>query len=266
MNFFRLVLRKIWRVLFFLNGIITFIFFFPLFGILLTQEKWFPKVFWLKRIWAKMLIYDVGIRCKIMHTPAMDDSKPFVICPNHTSFLDIILTYIVFPRYFHFMGKAELKKVPFFNIFFNRMNILVDRGSIIGSHRAFMRAGADLDKGISIAIFPEATIPACAPRLGRLKNGAFKLAIEKQVPIVPVVFIDNWRLLPDGERKKTGGTPGVSRVHIHEPIQTTGMTDNDLDSLKKKVHSLIEGTLLQYNCVTESDRISKVDDMKKARV
>ena len=266
MNFFRLCVRKLWRVLFFLNGIVTFIFFFPFFSILLTREEWFPKVFWLKRVWAKMLIYDVGIRCKIVHSPIMDTSKPFIICPNHTSFLDIILTYIVFPRYFHFMGKAELKKVPFFNIFFNKMNILVDRGSIIGSHRAFLRAGDDLDKSISIAIFPEATIPACAPRLGRLKNGAFKLAIEKQVPIVPVVFIDNWRLLPDGERKKTGGTPGVSRVYIHDPIQTTGMTESDLDSLKKRVHNLIEETLMQFNCSAEADRITASFPMKKARV
>ena len=266
MKFFRLVLRKIWRVLFFLNGIVTFIFFFPLFSMLLTREKWFPLVFRLKRVWATLLIYNVGIRCKIVHAPVLDAHQPFVICPNHTSFLDIILAYIVIPRYFHFMGKAELKKVPFFNIFFNRMNILVDRGSIIASHRAFLRAGADLDKEISIAIFPEATIPASAPRLGRLKNGAFKLAIEKQVPIVPVVFIDNWRLLPDGERKKTGGTPGVSRVHIHEPIQTTGMTDSDLEPLKKRVHQLIENTLMQYNCPADADKNLAKYLHKKARV
>jgi 1-acyl-sn-glycerol-3-phosphate acyltransferase len=129
-----------------------------------------------------------------------------------------------------------------------------------------MRAGADLDKGISIAIFPEATIPASAPRLGRLKNGAFKLAIEKQVPIVPVVFIDNWRLLPDGDRKKTGGTPGISRVHIHHPIQTTGMSENDLEALKRQVHGLIEGTLNHYNCQSEADRITASMPIKKARV
>ena len=187
MNFFKLLARKIWRFLFFLNAILTFVFLYPVFYVLLLREKWFPKVFWLKRVWAKLLINNVGITCKVINAPRLETSKPYIICPNHTSFLDIILTYIVVPDYFHFMGKAELKKVPFFNVFFDKMNILVDRGSIIASHRAFMRAGADLDKDISIAIFPEATIPASAPRLGRLKNGAFKLAIEKQVPIVPVM-------------------------------------------------------------------------------
>ncbi len=262
MKFFRLLLRKTWRILFFLNGIITFIFLYPVFYVLLLSEKRFPTVFRLKKVWARLLIHNVGIRCKIINSPRLEASRPYIICPNHASFLDIILTYLVIPDYFHFMGKAELKKVPFFNVFFDKMNILVDRGSIIASHRAFIRAGADLDKGISIAIFPEATIPACAPRLGRLKNGAFKLAIEKQVPIVPVVFIDNWRLLPDGEMKSTGGTPGVSRVFIHDPVITSGLTDNDLESLKKKVHDLIESTLKQYNCPSESDRL--IHELKKA--
>lgn len=254
MNFLRLVLRKTWRVLFFLNGLITFILLFPLFYVLLSREEWFDKVFKLKKVWAKMLIHNVGIRCKVLSSPVLDPLKPYVICPNHASFLDIVLTYIVVPNYFHFMGKAELKKVPFFNKFFDRMNILVDRSSIIASHKAFIRAGSDLDKGISISIFPEATIPACAPKLGRYKNGAFKLAIDKQVPILPVVFLDNWWILPDGIRKKTGGTPGLARVVIHDPIETKGFTDNDLERLKKLVHDKINDTLTEYHCRPQSEK------------
>ncbi len=248
MNFFRLLLRKIWRFLFFFNGILTFILLYPIFYILLSREKWFGKVFKLKKVWANLILFNVGIRCKVLSSPVLDPKQAYIICPNHASFLDIVTTYLAIPNYFHFMGKAELKKVPFFNKFFENMNILVDRSSIIGSHKAFIRAGSDIDKGISIAIFPEATIPACAPMLGRYKNGAFKLAIEKQIPIVPVVYLDNWRLLPDGIRKKTGGQPGTSRVIIHEPIQTKGFTDNELEQLKKKVHDVIQETLTEYGC------------------
>lgn len=255
MNFFILLLRKTWRIVFFLNGVITFIPLFPFFYFLISNEKWFPRVFRLKQFWARLLIYPVGIRHRILRCPALDSRQAYVICPNHTSFLDIILTYIVIPNYFHFMGKAELRKVPLFNIFFNKMNILVDRGSIIGSHRAFLRASRDLDKNISIAIFPEATIPESAPRLGRVKNGAFKLAIEKQVPIIPVVYLDNWRLLPDGERRKTGGTPGISRVVIHDPIETRGMTENDLNTLKKQYLEILESTLNSYGCVKDAERL-----------
>jgi 1-acyl-sn-glycerol-3-phosphate acyltransferase len=139
------------------------------------------------------------------------------------------------------------------------MNILVDRGSIMGSHRAFTRASSDIEKGISIAIFPEATIPDCSPKLGRVKNGAFKLAIENQVPVIPVVFLDNWRILPDGILKKTGGSPGVSRVVILEPIYTKGMVESDLNELKNKYNQVMVSTLDKYNCCTDAEKlISKV--------
>ena len=80
------------------------------------------------------------------------------------------------------MGKAELRKVPLFRKFFDRMNIPVNRKSVLDSHRAFMRAGSDIDKGISVALFPEGTIHHNGPVIGRFKNGPFRLAIEKQIP------------------------------------------------------------------------------------
>jgi 1-acyl-sn-glycerol-3-phosphate acyltransferase len=253
MNFLSLLLRKIWRALFFVNGVLTFVIMFPLFYLLLMKEKWFPKVFALKKFWAKLIIYNVGIRYSIIDKNKNGFPQTCVICPNHSSFLDIVMTYIVCPKYFHFMGKAELKKVPLFNKFFENMNILVDRGSIMGSHRAFTRASQDIDKGISIAIFPEATIPDCSPHLGRVKNGAFKLAIEKQIPIIPVVFLDNWKILPDGVLKKTGGAPGVSRVVIHLPIETIGLSEDDLSDLKNRYNQIMVDTLSEFNCFNEAD-------------
>jgi 1-acyl-sn-glycerol-3-phosphate acyltransferase len=247
MNFFRLLLRKTWRILFFVNGVITFFLFYPLFYILLSNDKWFYKVFLLKRIWGRFLLYPVGIRYKVIREAKYDKNRTYVLCGNHGSYLDIIVMYLVVPVYFHFMGKAELRRVPFFNKFFQRMNILVDRSSIIGSHRAFVRAGADIDKGISIAIFPEATIPDCAPQLGRFKNGAFKLAIEKQTPILPVVFLDNCQILPDNKMRKTGGRPGLSRVIILEPVETAGLTDEDLPMLRQRVFTNIDTALKEFD-------------------
>ena len=249
MNLFRLLLRMLWRWIFYFNVTVTFIILYPAFHVLLQTRAWFGKVFWLKRIWAKIIIATVGIRCKIIKAPVLDTSKAYVFCPNHSSYLDIVLMYRSVNQYFHFMGKAELNKVPLFNRFFARMNILVNRQSIMGAHRAFIRAGADIDKGISISIFPEATLPECTPKLGRFKNGAFKLAIEKQVPIVPILFLDNWWILPDNEKDRLGGRPGVARIVIHEPIETIGLTENDQDELKNKVQKIMNQTLLEYGVI-----------------
>ncbi len=166
----------------------------------------------------------------------------YVFCPNHTSFLDIILIYISIPVYFHTMGKAEVLKIPLFRRFFQKMNIPVNRKSRIDSHRAFTRAAKDLDKGISIALFPEGTIHHNYPHVGRFKNGPFRLAIEKQVPIVPITFVNNWILLPDNYPKQVGH-PGIAHVIIHEPVSTKGMTENDLDALKHTVFQIIESPI-----------------------
>ena len=141
------------------------------------------------------------------------------------------------------MGKAELRNVPMFGIFFKRMNISVDRSSIKDSHKAYKRARNDIRKGISLAIFPEATIPACSPELGPFKNGAFKLAIELQIPIVPMTFLDNWSIFPDNVNARMLLRPGFSRIIIHRPIPTAGLTENDANELRDRVRDIIRTAL-----------------------
>jgi 1-acyl-sn-glycerol-3-phosphate acyltransferase len=153
-----------------------------------------------------------------------------------------MLIYISIPVYFHTMGKAELLKVPLFRRFFERMNIPVNRKSKFDSHRAYLRAANDIDKGISITLFPEGTIHHNGPVMGRFKNGPFRLAVLKQVPIVPITFLDNWRLLPDNY-KSSAGHPGIARVIIHDPIPTKGKTEDDIDDLKRLVYNAINKPL-----------------------
>ena len=105
-----------------------------------------------------------------------------------------------------------------------------------------MRASKDIDKGISISLFPEGTIHHNGPVMGRFKNGPFRLAIEKQVPIVPITFLNNWILLPDDFHHRIG-RPGIADVIIHEPISTKGMTEVDLEKLKFLVAEAINKPL-----------------------
>jgi len=245
----RILFSRLWRILFFINGALMFLLLFPFFKLLLSKEKWFPHAFRLKRILARLIVFNTGISVTKIGDVNLDPCKAYVICPNHTSFLDIVVSYLVIPNYFHYIGKAELLKVPFFNIFFQKMNIVVDRGSIMASHRAFQRCCDDIEKSISIAIFPEATIPTDTPELGNFKNGPFKLAIEKQIPIVPITYLDNWRLLPDSKTPRGRGGPGSSRVVIHEPIPTAGLTEDDMNSLKKKVYLTIRKSLEEHHII-----------------
>ena len=235
--------RIIWRFFFNFNFAFTFLILYPLFYVLIQREKWWRQVFKLKRFWAKLIVWDVGITYHITDHAHLKKNGTYIFCPNHTSYIDTVTTYLTTDIYFHFMGKAELTKIPLFKIFFKRMDIPVDRASRISAHKAYSRAASDLKKGISLAIFPEGTIHETAPKLHRFKNGPFKLAIENQVPIVPITFKNNWVILPEGRKKKKGGRPGRMEIVIHPPIETKGMTETDIDTLKEKVHSIINNEL-----------------------
>ena len=78
------------------------------------------------------------------------------------------------------------------------------------------------------------------------KNGPFKLAIEKEVPIVPITFLSNYKILPAKNNFIKYGGPGIARAIIHEPIETTGMTENDLVPLRTKVYSIINKAIQEH--------------------
>ena len=172
--------------------------------------------------------------------------RPCVIVSNHTSYLDIIFSPFYISHTAVYMGKRELLKVPLFKIFFQYLDIPVNRKSITGSHRAFLDAGSKLESGLSQVIYPEGTI-SNEGRLKPFKNGAFKLAIEKQVPIVPVANLNNWHFLQNGGFFKSNGRPGIARIVVGQPIETAGLTEKNVQELREKVYTFIKEELRKFN-------------------
>jgi 1-acyl-sn-glycerol-3-phosphate acyltransferase len=240
MEFLYIIPRTLWKILFLLNFVVGMLILFPLFYIFLSREDWFPKAMALKRVWARWILLIPGIFVSVEDRAGIKNiQKPCVYCANHTSYLDIVISYIILPDYFVFMGKAELLKAPLFKIFFTRgMDIAVERKSRIGSHQAFVRAAKETDAGHSVFMFPEGTISSDG-HLRAFKNGAFKLALDKQLPIVPISFVNNWKLLQNGGFFKAFGRPGIAKIIIHESISTRGCTDADLSDLINKTHEAI---------------------------
>ena len=236
----------LWRIYFLLLFAVIFIIHYPIFVFLLASRKRYGMAFKLKRFVAIMSVKLSGLRIKINKDADLTLNKTVVVCPNHTSYLDIALIYCFFPNYFVFMGKHQLRKVPLFGIFFKDQDIGVDRRSKLKAHKAFLRAGGELDKGCSVVMFPEGTISTKAPELKPFKNGPFKLAIEKQVPILPITFVNNFRLFPSKMRMNRIGFPGQAIVAVHQPISTAGMSEDNLISLRQKVYNQIEGSIKNY--------------------
>lgn len=126
------------------------------------------------------------------------------------------------------------------------MDILIDRDNARASYGTYQRVASDLRKGISVAIFPEAIIPAATPTMLPFKNAPFKVAIEQQVPILPVTFVGGWKLLPAKPHVWKGGRPGITNVKVHSPIPTAGMDVKDVAALRDKVQQLIADELLRH--------------------
>ena len=121
--------------------------------------------------------------------------------------------------------------------------ITFDRDSVSSAFRAYRKADKLLKSGISIVIFPEGQVPKGEVRLGQFKLGAFKLAIHNQIPIIPITFVDNKKKYPEDKLELK---LGLLRVSIHSPINTKNMKIKNANSLKDKVFSIINQTLIKY--------------------
>jgi 1-acyl-sn-glycerol-3-phosphate acyltransferase len=239
-----LPLRWLFKLYFGITFFLSLLILYIPFKILLRKPSGYEKAFHLKRYWAKVQQFISLIPSSVRRTATLP-GPPYIICCNHSSYLDIIHMYNVIPQYFVFIGKQELARWPLIGMFFKGMNIAVNRSNQIEAARAFRRAAQAIDQGTSVAIFPEGTIPAHAPRMKPFKDGAFKLAIEKQVPIVPVTFIDHWKLFGEPGDIMSRARPGIARAVVHKAIPTKGMTEADLVALRQQVFATIEGPLLQ---------------------
>jgi 1-acyl-sn-glycerol-3-phosphate acyltransferase len=159
-----------------------------------------------------------------------------MLVANHTSMLDIMLMLRASRNPFVFVGKKELVKIPVFGFFYKRVCIMVDRQDSRSRTGVYRRAQKRLNQGLSICIFPEGGVPEEEVMLDDFKDGAFKMAIDHQIEVVPITFLDNKRRFPFSF---FNGAPGPLRVRVHRFIATSGMAASRKESLKEEVRTLI---------------------------
>jgi 1-acyl-sn-glycerol-3-phosphate acyltransferase len=231
--------KVLWAYWYFFIFALIFLLLYPLFLILLSRKKWYPRANSLRVFWARVLFLLTGIIAQIQYEEPLDRNKVYVVCSNHFSYLDIPVSALAIKRNWRFVAKMELENIPILNIFFKTLDISMNREN---SFRAWTIAGEGLDEHFNIVIFPEGTIAPHPPNMVRFKNGPFRLAIEKQVAILPITMLDNWKILfVDGW--KMHGRPGICRAIVHSPIETKGMTLENLEELKQQVFTVIQEPL-----------------------
>jgi len=217
---------------------------FPFLLISILKESWYPFFFKLARFWGKAILLGMGFRVKFESEYKLHPKGSYMFVANHTSMTDIMLMLTVAKNPFVFVGKKELAKIPLFGFFYKRTCILVDRNNSKSRHSVYERAQKRLQQGLSICIFPEGLVPEDESiLLAEFKDGAFRLALEHQIPIVPLTFADNKKRF---SYTFLSGSPGIMRAKLHQPISTTGLNQNSKKELKEKVWNIIYHQLLNF--------------------
>jgi 1-acyl-sn-glycerol-3-phosphate acyltransferase len=215
---------------------------FPLLALLLIFPNGYRPFFWIARnVWSRLVLLGMGFRMKKVFKTSLDPKKSYLLVANHSSYIDIMLMFAAAPNPFVFVGKKELVKIPFFGYLFKRAAIMVDRSSSKSRYGVYGRARKVLDKGYSVCIFPEKDYVDESILLNPFKKGAFRIAVEHQLPICPMVFLDCKRKFP---WYTTHGYPGLLRVDIHPPLPTAGLMENDIPELQQKTYDLIHSELV----------------------
>jgi 1-acyl-sn-glycerol-3-phosphate acyltransferase len=210
---------------------------FPFILITILSEKTYPLFFKISRLWARVILIGMGFRYSIKGTENFEAGKSYMLVANHTSMTDIMLMLLAVKNHpFVFVGKKELVNIPIFGFIYKRVCILVDRENSKSRFAVFERAQNRIQQGLSICIFPEGGVPEERVLLDEFKDGAFRIAIEHQLTIIPITFYDNKKRF---SYTFFSGSPGKMRAKIHPPIETIGKTMDDKLHLKQQVRDII---------------------------
>ncbi|MDG1731335.1 MAG: lysophospholipid acyltransferase family protein [Algibacter sp.] len=244
MMFFKYIFWVLYRIWFYILVALPILILFPILLVSIAKETWYPFFFKLARLWAKFILIGMGFAYTIKREQTPEKHKSYMFIANHTSMVDIMLMLVSIKNPFVFVGKAELAKIPLFGFFYKRTCILVDRNSAKSRQAVFLRAQRRLKSGLSICIFPEGGVPEEHIELDEFKDGAFRLAINHQIPIVPITFADNKKRF---SYTFFSGGPGKMRVKMHKFISTEGLTTKETRLLNERSRAIVLCQLEIFN-------------------
>jgi len=239
MSILKNIFILVWRIWFYLIVVLSILPMLPVLVIVTAKEKYYSIFCKIANAWGKTILFLMGFKAEVTYAEELIQGKSYMLSANHTSMIDIMLMFAIMKgNPFVFVGKAELAKLPVLGYVYKRTMILVDRANAGSRKAVFDQANKRIKLGRSVCIFPEGEVPADESLvLTSFKNGAFILAIEHQIPIVPISFYDNKKRF---SYTFFSGSPGKLRVKFHKPIHTKGMAiKEDKNKLKQQVYDVL---------------------------
>ena len=228
MSIIRITLIGLWSAFAItLSALVALITFSP--KISVAMARWF---------WSPVVLFFAGAKVKVKsHNLELDQLNPSILVANHSSFLDIAVLFNKIPFNIHFVAKKELKKMPFVGwyVILTKM-IFIDRSNRVKAYESLKEAGELIRKGKSVITFPEGS-RSSDESITLFKQGSFQLALEAQVPIIPVRLKGAGRVWPANGLKFA---PGEVEVIFGEPIQPEVYKDLNAKALAQLVQKKVE--------------------------
>lgn len=236
------------RYLYVLWAVSTFLLFFlllfPLFIFFSLWGKSGRKAIWyLIKTWSYIWFFLIGIRPKISYAAPISKHQNYIVVANHASYMDTPLIFRTLPFMVRPLAKAELARIPLFGFLYKQMAVLVDRSSSGSKRKSVQHLRRTLQREGSIFIFPEGTFNESDAPLKSFYDGAFRLALVTQTPILPVLFpdaVNRWHYSGFWQ-----WSPGLSRTVFLPAISPEGFAKNDIEGFKKKVFDTMWGHLAE---------------------
>ena len=225
-------------------AIMLLVFPFVMLSLLFGKVTGGNMIYQLCRFWGILWYFLTGIRHKEIYEFPHDRRRQYIFVANHISYMDIPPLVRTAHQPVRVLGKYEMVKIPVFGWIYRAAVILVDRRNPETRAKSVRGLKSALKNHISIFIFPEGTFNETGKPLKEFYDGAFRIAIETETPIKPMIFPDTIDRLH--YRGIFELTPGPNRVVYLEEVPVKGMGLDDIPSLKKKVYSMMDSALQRY--------------------
>ncbi|MBI4860904.1 MAG: 1-acyl-sn-glycerol-3-phosphate acyltransferase [Candidatus Riflebacteria bacterium] len=192
--------------------------------------------------WGAAEMWWLGVSYDLEGAEKLPRSGPFIVVANHQSLLEVFV-YGSMGRPFVYIMKKEFARIPFLGWFLKQIGqVFLDRADRASAIASLNQAVERLREGKHILIFPEGTRRPHGT-LGPFKKGAFHLAIQSHVPVIPLAMLNSGSLLP---AKSLSFRPGVVRMVVCDPIDTTGWREETLDDHLVQVRKALAVPLARY--------------------
>jgi len=244
-------LKNVFRFFFSIYGFAVFLLWMfillPLFVYAFFQKriKSGNLIYKICRFWGDMFFFMLAIKHTNIFEEPHDKNQEYIFVSNHISYMDIaMMMKVARGQHLRILGKAEMNKIPVFGSIYKRATVSVDRGNPIARSKSVKKLIAFIRKKISVFICPEGTFNTTHHPLKHFYDGAFKIAIETQKPIRPILFLDTYDRL--NYQSIFSLTPGKSRAVYLSQTSTEGLTIKDVSFLKDKIYQQMEEALIRY--------------------